>query len=30
MQHKHGESSGVQNTGLEANVQHDEFDETAQ
>jgi len=29
MQHEHGEGSSVQNTGLEANVQHDEFDETA-
>ena len=30
MQHEHGEGSGVQNTSLKTNVQHDEFDETAQ
>ena len=30
MQHEHGEGSGVQNAGLKANVQHNEFDETAQ
>ena len=28
MQDEHGEGSGVQNTSLKANVQHDEFDET--
>lgn len=30
MQHEHREGSGVQNTGLKANVQHDEFDKTEQ
>jgi len=28
MQHEHGEGSGIQNTGLETDVQHDEFHET--
>ena len=28
MQHEHGEGSGVQNTSLKTDVQHDEFDET--
>ena len=28
VQHEHGEGSGVQNTSLKANVQHNEFDET--
>lgn len=30
MQHKHGEGSGVQDTSLETNVQHNEFDETVE
>ena len=30
MQHEHGEGSGVQDTGLETNVQHDELDKTVQ
>lgn len=30
MQHEHGEGSGVQNSSLETNIQHNEFDETYQ
>jgi hypothetical protein len=30
MQYEHGEGSGIQNSSLEANVQHDEFDETSE